>query len=250
MKVLVAVKRVLDFNSKIRIKADGSGVDTEHVKKSLNPFDEIALEEAVRLKEKKIAQEIVVISIGNEECQETLRSALAFGADRAILVKTERDLLPWHVAQMLHAIVEQEKPMLVLLGKQAIDDDCNQTGQMLAGLLDWPQGTFVSRLDIQGMSAEVAREIDEGLQLLKIQLPAVITTDLRLNEPRYTSLPNIVKARNKPLTVITEQDLKVTLKVHIAIVKVTAPLQRKSGVILNNIKELLNVLKEKHGILP
>src|SRR5215468_4282205 len=203
MKVLVAVKRVVDFNVKVRVKPDGSGVDTANVKMSMNPFDEIAVEEAVRLKEKGIATELVAVSCGVAACQETLRTALALGADRAILVETDAELQPLAVAKLLKAIATKEKPQLVIMGKQAIDDDNNQTGQMLAALLDWPQATFASKVDIAEGKATVKREIDGGLETLAIALPAVITTDLRLNEPRYATLPNIMKAKKKPLETVT-----------------------------------------------
>src|SRR5437899_300943 len=199
MRLLIAIKRVIDFNVKVRVKSDGSGVDTANVKMSMNPFDEIAVEEAVRLKEKGIATEIVVVSCGLAACQETLRTALAIGADRAVLVETDTELQPLGVAKLLKALVDKEQPQMVILGKQAIDDDANQTGQMLAALLDWPQATFASKIDIAGGTATVKREIDGGLETVAMALPAVITTDLRLNEPRYATLPNIMKAKKKPL---------------------------------------------------
>src|SRR5207244_12683330 len=202
MKVLVPVKRVVDFNVKVRVRPDGSGVDTSNVKMSMNPFDEIAVEEAVRLKEKSVATEIVVVSCGLPACQETLRTALALGADRAILVETDAELQPLAVAKLLRAIAQKENPQLVILGKQAIDDDCNQTGQMLAALLGWPQATFASKLKLAGDKADVTREVDGGLETISVKLPAVVTTDLRLNEPRYVTLPNIMKAKNKPLEVL------------------------------------------------
>src|SRR2546422_4169601 len=202
MKILVPVKRVVDFNVKVRVKADGSGVETANVKMSMNPFDEIAVEEAIRLKEAGTATEIVVVSCGAQACQETLRTALALGADRAILVETDAELQPLAVAKLLRAIVQKESPQLVILGKQAIDDDCNQTGQMLAALLGWPQATFASKLKLAGGRADVTREVDGGLETIAIKLPAVVTTDLRLNEPRYVTLPNIMKAKKKPLEVL------------------------------------------------
>jgi len=249
MKVLVAVKRVVDFNVKVRVKPDGSGVETRHVKMSMNPFDEIAVEEAIRLKEKNIASEVSVISIGNESCQETLRAALAMGADRAILIKTNQPLEPLHVAKILKALVDKEKPELVILGKQAIDDDCNQTGQMLAALLNWPQGTFASKLEIENNSAQVTREVDGGLETLSIRLPAVATTDLRLNEPRYTSLPNIMKAKMKPLEELLLEDLNIQLKEHVATLSVSSPKEREPGIKINTIEELFKILKEKDKVL-
>lgn len=250
MKVLVAVKRVIDFNVKVRVKADQSGVETDHVKMSMNPFDEIAVEEAIRLKEKGIAKEVVAVSIGADSCQETLRQALALGADRAILIKYEGQLEPLSVAKILKAMVEKESPSLFFLGKQAIDDDCNQTGQMLAALLNWPQATFASKIEIPEPSvAEVTREIDEGLQTIKVKLPAVITTDLRLNVPRYASLPNIMKAKTKPLTMVNFPELNLSLTPHLQTVSVSTPSQRKAGVKINDIKELMNILKEKDQIL-
>ncbi len=249
MKVLVPVKRVVDFNVKVRVKPDGSGVETSNVKMSMNPFDEIAVEEAIRLKEKGIATEITVISMGGDACQETLRIALAMGADRAILVKTDQPLEPLHVAKLLKALFEKENPGLVILGKQAIDNDCNQTGQMLAGLLNWAQGTFASKLEIENGSARVTREVDGGLETLSIKLPAVITTDLRLNEPRYISLPNIMKAKAKPLDIVSLESLGVTLKGHLETLDVVAPPGRSMGIKVRNINELLKLLKEKDKVL-
>ncbi len=249
MKILVAVKRVVDFNVKIRVKLDGSGVETDHVKMSMNPFDEIALEEAVRLKEKGIADEVVVVTVGPTACQETLRQAFAQGADRAILVNTEQALEPIRVAQILKVMVEKEAPTLVLLGKQAIDDDCNQTGQMLAALLDWPQATFASKLNIHDQSAEVTREVDGGLETIAITLPAVITTDLRLNVPRYASLPNIMKAKTKPINTLTLDELGLSLPPHQTVIKVEAPSARSAGEKVSNIKELLDILKSKRKVL-
>lgn len=240
---------MVDYKVKIRVKSDGSGVDTDHVKMSLNPFDEIAVEEAIRLKEQKIATEIIVVSMGGDLCQETLRHALALGADRAILVKTEFELEPLHVAKLLKVIVDKESPELVILGKQAIDDDCNQTGQMLAGLLNWSQGTFVSKLKIKNLHAQVTREVDGGLETLKLKLPAVITTDLRLNEPRYTSLPNIMKAKTKPLTIMRPEEMEVKLQPHLKTLEVQSPPRREAGIKINNIKELLSILKEKNKVI-
>ncbi len=245
MKVLVAAKRVVDFNVKIRVKTDGSGVETDHVKMSINPFDEIAIEEALRLKEKNLVSEVVVVSIGNSQTQETLRAALALGADRAILVLTEQLLEPFYIAQILQKIVGQENPQLVMLGKQAIDDDCNQTGQMLAGLLGWPQATFSSKLIIEKNQALVSREVDLGIEILQVNLPAVMTTDLRLNQPRYASLPNIMRAKQKPLQTIDITQLNLTIKPRTEIINITSPSVRKSGEKINNIKELMNKLKDK-----
>lgn len=247
MKILVAIKRVVDFNVKIRVKPDGSGVDTANVKMSINPFDEIAVEEAVRLKEKGIAREIVVVSIGADNCQEILRHALALGADRAILIKNESALEPLNIAKLLKAVATQEKPNLVILGKQAIDDDNNQTGQMLAGLLNWPQGTFASKVEISENKAQVTREIDEGLETIEIALPAVITTDLRLNEPRYISLPNIMKAKQKKIEIVNSDSLFSSLSQsrHIEKLNVSLPPARKSGIKVNNIEDLLNKLKQE-----
>ncbi len=250
MKVLVAVKRVVDYNVKIRVKGDGSAVETAGVKMSINPFDEIALEEALRLKEKGIVTEIIAVSIGDQKSQETLRSALALSADRAILVQSEQTYEPLNIAKILHAVVLQESVQLVLLGKQAIDDDCNQTGQMLAGLLQWPQGTFTSKLMIQDNSAEVTREVDGGLETLGLTLPAVVTTDLRLNVPRYISLPNIMKAKQKPLVTLPVADLGLTLKPHAEIIKIAEPPSRDSGVKVNDIVELMAILKDKTEDLP
>ncbi len=242
-KILVAVKRVIDFNVKVRVKADQTGVEMDHVKMSMNPFDEIAVEEAMRLKEKGIVNEVIVVSIGSSVSRETLRSALALGADRAILVSTDEALIPVQVAKILKVIVEKEKPMLVFLGKQAIDDDCNQTGQMLAALLGWPQGTYASKLQIAGQHAEVVREVDGGLETIRLSLPAVITTDLRLNIPRYASLPNIMKAKSKALETIVLSDLSIDLKSHQTVLKITPPPGRQSGRKVNDISEILSLLK-------
>ena len=240
MKVLVAVKRVVDYSVKVRVKADETGLDLAGVKMSLNPFDEIALEEASRLKEKGVVSEIVAVSIGEKSCQDSLRMALAPAADRAIHVETTFETQPLGVAKALKAIVERESPRLVILGKQAIDDDFNQTGQMLAALLGWPLGTFISQLDVTGEDIEVVREIDGGLESLTMSLPAVVTTDLRLNEPRYASLPNIMKARQKPLDVFTTEDLEVDLKPHLKTLRITEPPSRKLGVKVANVDELLD----------
>jgi electron transfer flavoprotein beta subunit len=249
MKVLVAVKRVVDFNVKVRVRPDGSGVDTANVKMSMNPFDEIAIEEAVRLKEKGVATEIVAVSCGLTACQETLRTALAIGADRAILVETDVELQPLAVAKLLQAIVVKETPGLVILGKQAIDDDANQTGQMLAALLDWPQATFASKVDIADGSATVKREIDGGLETLIMALPAVITTDLRLNEPRYATLPNIMKAKKKPLEVVKPDALGVDVTPRLATLKVAEPPKRKGGGKVADAKELVAKLRNEAKVI-
>ncbi len=244
MKILIAVKRVIDFNAVIRVKTDESGVETAHVKMTMNPFDEIAVEEAVRLKEKGLAKEICVVSIGGEACQEVLRTALAMGADKAILVKTENEMQPLAVANILKSLALQESSDLVMVGKQAIDSDDNQVGQMVAGLLHWPQGTFASKLSFHDKGVSVTREIDGGLETLFMSLPAVITTDLRLNEPRYISLPNIVQAKRKPLTMIAADTLQVDLSTHLTTLRVTAPEKRRSGVRLENAAELVKRLEE------
>jgi len=249
MKVLVAVKRVVDFAAHIRIKADGSGVDTANVKMSMNPFDEIAIEEAVRLKEQGIAKEIIVVSIGNTACQETLRTALAMGADRAILVETDTDIQPLIAAKILTVLTEQESPQLIIQGKQAIDSDNNQVGQMLAGLLNWPQGTFASKLIVEPNSVTVTREIDGGLETLKLKLPAVITTDLRLNEPRYISLPNIVAAKRKTIAVIPIQQLNVAIQSPLQTLRVTAPAKRQACVKVATVKELVEKLRHEVQVI-
>ena len=249
MKVLVPVKRVVDFNVKVRVKPDSSGVDTANVKMSMNPFDEIAVEEAVRLKEKGIATEIVAVSCGVAACQETLRTALAIGADRAILVESNAELQPLAVAKLLKAIATKESPQLVIMGKQAIDDDANQTGQMLAALLDWPQATFASRVDIADGKAVVKREIDGGLETLSMPLPAVITTDLRLNEPRYATLPNIMKAKKKPLDVLTPDALGVDVAPRLSTLKVVEPPKRKGGGKVAVAKELVAKLRNEAKVI-
>ena len=249
MKILVSVKRVVDFNVKVRVKGDGSGVETANVKMSMNPFDEIAVEEAVRLKEAGAATEIVVVSCGVQACQETLRTALAIGADRAILVQTDVELQPLAVAKLLKSIVEREKPSLVILGKQAIDDDSNQTGQMLAALLHWPQATFASKLKISGERAEVTREVDGGLETISIKLPAVVTTDLRLNEPRYVTLPNIMKAKKKPLEVLKPDALGVDITPRLKTLKVEEPAKRSAGVKVADVKELVAKLKNEARVI-
>jgi electron transfer flavoprotein beta subunit len=249
MKVLVAVKRVVDYNVKVRVKADGSGVDIANVKMSMNPFDEIATEEAIRLKEKGAASEIVAVSLGEAKCQETLRAALAMGADRAILVETTAELQPLAVAKLLRAIVDKEQPGLVLLGKQAIDDDSNQTGQMLAALLGWPQATFISKLHIEGESASVSREVDEGLEQLRVRLPAVVTVDLRLNEPRYASLPNIMKAKKKPIDTLKPEDLGVDVTPRLEYVRFEEPPRRQAGIKVASVQDLVVKLKNDAGVL-
>ena len=249
MKLLVPVKRVVDFNVKVRVRPDGSGVDTSNVKMSMNPFDEIAVEEAVRLKEKGVASDIVAVSCGVQACQETLRTALALGADRAILVQTDQELQPLAVAKLLQAVVAKESPQLVIMGKQAIDDDANQTGQMLAALLDWPQATFASKLDIADAKANVKREVDGGLEAVQVTLPAVVTTDLRLNEPRYATLPNIMKAKKKPLETLTPQALSVDVAPRLTTVKVTEPVKRKGGGRVADVKELVSKLRNEAKVL-
>ena len=253
MKVLVPVKRVVDFNVKVRVRPDGSGVDTANVKMSMNPFDEIAVEEAVRLKEKGIATELVAVSCGVSACQETLRTALALGADRAILVETDAELQPLAVAKLLKAIAEKEKPQLIIMGKQAIDDDANQTGQMLAALLDWPQATFASKLEIApgdgGMRATVKREIDGGLETLSMTLPALVTTDLRLNEPRYATLPNIMKAKKKPLEVVKPDALGVDVTPRLTTLKIVEPPKRKGGGKVADAKELVAKLRNEAKVI-
>ena len=243
MKILVPVKRVIDYNVKPRVKMDGSGVDLANVKMSMNPFDEIAVEEAIRLKEKGVATEIVVVSIGEQKAQETLRTALAMGADRAILVVSDAEVEPLGVAKLLKAIVDEEQPGLVILGKQAIDDDSNQTGQMLAALLGRPQGTFASAVAVEGDSVKVTREVDGGLETVSLKLPAIVTTDLRLNEPRYASLPNIMKAKSKPLAQKTPADYGVDVAPRLKTLKVTEPPKRQAGVKVADVDELIGKLK-------
>jgi len=250
MKVLVPVKRVVDYNVKIRVKADGSGVELANVKMSMNPFDEIAVEEAIRLKEKGAVTEIVAVSVGPAKAQETIRTALAMGADRGILVETGEDPVePLAVAKLLKGIVEAEQPGLVILGKQAIDDDSNQTGQMLAALLGWPQGTFASKVAIEGSSLHVTREVDGGLESIKLNMPAIVTTDLRLNEPRYASLPNIMKAKKKPLDTKKPADFGVDVTPRLKVLKTTEPPGRKSGVKVGSVAELVAKLKDEAGVL-
>ncbi|WP_210485355.1 electron transfer flavoprotein subunit beta/FixA family protein [Microvirga antarctica] len=249
MKLLVCVKRVVDYNVKIRVKADGSGVELANVKMSMNPFDEIAVEEAIRLKEQGKATEIVAVSIGPQQAGETIRTALAMGADRGILVKTDATVEPLAVAKLLQKVIEQEKPDLVILGKQAIDDDANQTGQMLAALLGWPQGTFAFKLTPGDGTIDVTREVDGGLQTVGLKLPAIITTDLRLNEPRYASLPNIMKAKKKPLDETSPETLGVDITPRLKVLKTTEPGGRKAGVKLGSVAELVSKLKTEAGVL-
>ena len=249
MKILVAVKRVLDFNLKARVKADGSGIELANLKMSMNPFDEIAVEEALRLREAGSVSEVIAVSCGPAACQETLRTALALGADRAILVETEVELQPLAVAKLLQAVVRREQPQAVILGKQAIDDDCNQTGQMLAALLNWPQATFASKLVMQGDRAQVTREIDGGLETLEVQCPAVVTTDLRLNQPRYATLPNIMKAKKKPLETLTPAVLNVEVTPRLRTLKVEEPAVRKGGVIVADAQTLVDKLRNEAKVL-
>ncbi len=249
MKVLVAVKRVVDFNVKIRVKSDRTGVETANVKMSMNPFDEIAVEEAVRLKEAGTASEIVAVSLGPQPCQETIRTALAMGADRGVHVLTDAELQPLAVAKLLKAIIDKEQPGLVILGKQAIDDDCNQTGQMLAALLGWPQATFASKLKLGDGNAAVTREVDGGLETVEIKLPAVITTDLRLNEPRYASLPNIMKAKKKPIEPVTPEALGVDVAPRLVTLKVEEPAKRQGGRKVGSVEELVDKLMNEARVI-
>src|SRR3990167_905684 len=249
MKILVTVKRVIDYKASVRIKSDGSGVETANVKMSMNPFDEIAVEEAICIKEKGLASEIVVVSIGGEACQETLRTALAMGADRAMLVKTDSDIQPLMAAKILKVIVQRESPQLVILGKQAIDTDNNQVGQMLAALLNWPQGTFASQLYFHDNGVSVTREIDGGLETLFLKLPVVITTDLRLNEPRYISLPSIVQSKRKPLTIIQADTLAIDFVACIKTLAVTIPEKRRAGIRVENAAELVKLLKNEAQVI-
>ncbi len=249
MKLLVPVKRVVDYNVKVRVKADGTGVETANVKMSMNPFDEIAVEEAVRLKEKGVATEIVAVSIGPAQAQETLRTALAMGADRAILVQTDANLEPLAVAKALKGVIAEENPQIVILGKQAIDDDSNATGQMLAALMDWPQATFASKVEASGDKVSVTREVDGGLQTLELALPAIITADLRLNEPRYASLPNIMKAKKKPLDVKELASYGVDPTPRLKVLKVTEPPKRGGGIKVENAADLVMKLKNEAGVL-
>ena len=249
MKALVAVKRVVDYNVKVRVKSDQTGVDIANVKMSMNPFDEIAVEEAVRLKEKGILTEVIVISCGVTQCQETLRTAMAIGADRGILVETNEELQPLAVAKLLKALADKEQPGMVILGKQAIDDDCNQTGQMLAALADWPQATFASKIEVADGHALVTREVDGGLETLKLSLPAVITTDLRLNEPRYVTLPNIMKAKKKTIDIFKPEDLGVDVTPRIKTLKVSEPPKRSAGIKVADVAALVDKLKNEAKVI-
>ena len=249
MKALVAVKRVVDYNVKVRVKSDQTGVDTANVKMSMNPFDEIAVEEAVRLKEKGVVTEVIAVSCGDAKAQETLRTAMAIGADRGILVETTEELQPLAVAKLLKALVDKEQPQLIILGKQAIDDDANQTGQMLAALADLPQATFASKVEIEGDKAKVTREVDGGLETIAISLPAVVTTDLRLNEPRYVTLPNIMKAKKKQLEVVKPEDLGVDVKPRLKTLKVTEPPKRGAGIKVPDVATLVDKLKNEAKVI-
>ena len=249
MKVLVPVKRVVDYNVKVRVKTDGSGVDIANVKMSMNPFDEIAVEEAVRLKEKGLVTEVIAVSCGDAKCQETLRTAMAIGADRAILVETTEELQPLAVAKLLKALVDKEQPQLVILGKQAIDDDANQTGQMLAALADLPQATFASKVEVSGDKVSVTREVDGGAETLSLSLPAVITTDLRLNEPRYVTLPNIMKAKKKTLDIVKPEDLGVDVKPRLKTLKVSEPPKRGAGIKVADVAALVDKLKNEAKVI-
>ena len=249
MKILVAVKRVIDYNVQVRVKEDGTGVVTENVKMSSNPPDDNAIEEAVKIKEAGKATEIIAITVGEEKSQETVRKALAVGADRGILIKTEGTVEPLAVAKALQKIVEKEKPDLVFMGKQAIDDDCNQTGQMLSALLNWPQATFASKIEVKDKTLEVTREVDEGLETIEVNLPAIVTCDLRLNEPRYASLPNIMKAKKKPLEILTAIDLGVDITPRVQQIKVEEPPKRKAGIKVASVAELVNKLKNEAKVI-
>jgi electron transfer flavoprotein beta subunit len=249
MKVLVPVKRVVDYNVKVRVKSDGSGVDIANVKMSMNPFDEIAVEEAMRLKEGGKATEVIAVSCGVTQCQETLRTAMAIGADRAILVETDADLQPLAVAKLLKAVADKEQPQLIILGKQAIDDDCNQTGQMLAALLGWPQATFASKVTVDGDKATVTREVDGGLETISLTLPAIVTTDLRLNEPRYVTLPNIMKAKKKTLDVIQPDALGVDVTPRLKTLKVSEPAKRSAGTMVPDVATLVAKLKNEAKVI-
>ncbi len=249
MKVLVPIKRVVDFNVKIRVRADGSGVDLANVKMSMNPFDEIAVEEAIRLREAGTAEEIIAVSIGPQKTQETIRTALAMGADRGIFISCDDELEPLGVARLLKCVVEAESPELVILGKQAIDNDCNQTGQMLAALLGWPQGTFASRLELDGGKARVTREVDGGLQTVILKMPCIVTSDLRLNEPRYASLPNIMKAKKKPLEEKPAADYGVDIAPRLKVLKTQEPAAREAGEIVANAAELVEKLQNEAGVI-
>ena len=249
MKILVPEKRVVDYNVKVRVKTDGTGVDIANVKMSMNPFDEIAVEEAVRLKEKGVATEVIAVSCGVQQCQETLRTAMAIGADRSVLVQTDAELQPLAVAKLLKALIDKEQPGLVILGKQAIDDDCNQTGQMLAALADLPQATFASKVEVADGSAQVTREVDGGLETLRMKLPAIVTTDLRLNEPRYVTLPNIMKAKKKTMDIFKPEDLGVDIKAHLKTLKVSEPPKRSAGIKVPDVATLVAKLKNEAKVI-
>ena len=249
MKLLIPVKRVIDYNVKVRVKSDNTGVETANVKMSMNPFDEIAVEEAVRMKEAGKAEEIVAVSLGVQQCQETIRTALAMGADRGIHVKTDDELQPLAVAKLLKAIADKESPDLIILGKQAIDDDANQTGQMLAALLDWPQATFVSAIEMGDGSARVTREVDDGLEIIEVKTPAIVTVDLRLNEPRYASLPNIMKAKKKPIDEMAPADLGVDIAPRLETLRVEEPPTRQAGVMVESVAELVDKLKNEARVI-
>ncbi|MDA9838234.1 electron transfer flavoprotein subunit beta/FixA family protein [Candidatus Pelagibacter sp.] len=249
MKILVAVKRVIDYNVQVRVKEDGTGVVTDNVKMSSNPPDDNAIEEAVKIKETGKATEIIAITVGEEKSQDTVRKALAVGADRGILIKTEGTVEPLAVAKALQKIVEKEKPDLVFMGKQAIDDDCNQTGQMLSALLNWPQATFASKIEVKEKTLEVTREIDEGLETIEVNVPAIVTCDLRLNEPRYASLPNIMKAKKKPLEILTAEELGIDTKPRVQQIKVEEPPKRKAGIKVANVAELVSKLKNEAKVI-
>ena len=249
MKILVTVKRVIDYNVQIRIKSDGSGVETENIKMSMNPPDENAVEEALRIKESGKAEEVIAVSIGEEKAKETIRTALAMGADRGIYVKADSNIEPLAVSKILKAIVEKEKPELIIMGKQAIDDDCNQTGQMLSSILDWSQGAFISEIKFKDNHIEVTREVDEGLEMLKLKLPAVVTCDLRLNEPRYASLPNIMKAKKKPIDHLTVDELGVDVTPRIKQLKVIEPPKREKGIMVKDVAELVQKLKHEAKVI-
>jgi len=249
MKVLVPVKRVIDYNVKIRVKADQTGVETANVKMSMNPFDEIAVEEAIRLREAGIATEVITVSVGPQQCQETIRTALAMGADRGILIESDDEVQPLAVAKLLKAVADKESPDLVILGKQAIDDDSNQTGQMLAALLGWSQATFASKIEIDGGSANVIREVDGGLETLKVTMPCIVTTDLRLNEPRYASLPNIMKAKKKPIDQMVPADLGVDITPRLKTLKVVEPAKREAGVMVEDVAQLVDKLKNEAKVI-
>jgi electron transfer flavoprotein beta subunit len=249
MKALVAVKRVVDYNVKVRVKADQTGVETANVKMSMNPFDEIAVEEGLRLREAGIVEEVIIVSAGIQQCQETIRTGLAMGSDRGVLVLTDVELQPLAVAKLLKAVIDKESPEIVIIGKQAIDDDCNQTGQMLAALLGWPQATFASKLAISGDGAEVTREVDGGLETVAFKLPIVVTTDLRLNEPRYASLPNIMRAKKKPIVPMTPEELGVDVAPRLITLKVEEPAKRQGGVKVGSVEELVDKLKNEARVI-